>query len=56
MLPAEVEVTHFYGTCATKQSNIGQFTYHKKKMKTNNLGKFTYMYFFKGISVLRINF
>ncbi len=27
-----------------------------KKMKTFNLGKFSYMYFFEGISALQINF
>jgi hypothetical protein len=28
----------------------------KKKMKTFNLGKFSYMYFFERISALHINF
>jgi hypothetical protein len=48
------ETTQFFGTL--KQSNIGQFTYEKKKMKTYNLGKLTFMYFLGGISALHINF
>ncbi len=40
-----VKQPNFFGT--QKQSNIGQFTYDKK-MKTYNLGKLTYMYFFLG--------
>ena len=48
------ETTQFFGT--QKQSNIGQFTDDKKKIKTYNLGKLTFMYFLGGISALHINF
>jgi hypothetical protein len=48
------ETTQFFGS--QKQSNIGQFTYDLKKMKTYNLGKLTFMYFLRGISALHINF
>ncbi len=48
------ETTQFFGT--QKQSNIGQFTYDLKKIKTYNLGKWTFMYFFGEISALHINF
>ncbi len=42
------ETTQFFGT--RKQSNIGQFTNDFiKKMKTYNLGKLTYMYFWGDI-------
>jgi hypothetical protein len=48
------ETTQFFGT--QKQSNIGQFTYDLKKMKTYNLGKLPFMYFLGGISALHITF
>jgi hypothetical protein len=50
------ETTQFFGT--QKQSNIGQFTYDLKKMKTYNLGKLTLCIFFLGggVSALQINF
>ncbi len=40
------ETTQFFGT--QKQSNIGQFTYDLKKMKTYNLGKINIHVFFRG--------
>jgi hypothetical protein len=48
------ETTQFFRT--QKQSNIGQFTFDLKKMKTYNLGYLTFIYFLVGISALHINF
>jgi hypothetical protein len=47
------ETIQFFGT--QKQSNIGQFAYDLKKMKTYNLGKLAFMYFFWGGYLLCIS-